>query len=303
MKIAISTSSFASIDSTPLDLLENKGLDVVSNPFGRKLTEDEIINHLQGRDGLLAGLEPLNSNVFQNCPELKAIARVGIGMDNVDLDAAKIAGIKVSNTPDSPTHAVAEMTLAAALNLSRNILSANAALHQKKWTKSISMGLKNTKVLFVGYGRIGRRTAELFRAMGSHIIVYDPALSQDELQMGEKLMELKDGLQSADIITLHAGGMLPILTESEFEMMKDNVIILNSARGSLIDEDALIRALESGKVASIWMDVFLEEPYKGKLTEYDQILLTPHISTYTVQCRREMEMAAVNNLLCDLRID
>ena len=86
MKIAISTSSFASIDSTPLNLLKNKGLEVVSNPFGRKLTEDEIINHLQGRDGLLAGLEPLNSNVFQNCPELKAIARVGIGMDNVDLD-------------------------------------------------------------------------------------------------------------------------------------------------------------------------------------------------------------------------
>jgi len=303
MKIAISTSSFASIDSTPLDLLENKGLEVVSNPFGRKLTEDEIINHLQGRDGLLAGLEPLNSNVFQNCPELKAIARVGIGMDNVDLDAAKIAGIKVSNTPDSPTHAVAEMTLAAALNLSRNILSANAALHQKKWTKTIGMGLKNTNVLFIGYGRIGRRTAELFRALGSHIIVYDPALSQDDLHLGEELMELKDGLNSADIITLHAGGTLPILTASEFEMMKDNVIILNSARGSLIDEDALIKALASGKVASAWLDVFPEEPYIGKLTEYCQVLLTPHISTYTVQCRRDMEIAAANNLLCDLGID
>ena len=303
MRIAIGTSSFADVDSAPLELLYAKGLEVVSNPYGRKLTEDEIIEHLQNVDGLLAGLEPLNKTVFQKSPQLKVIARVGIGMDNVDMVAAKVARIKVSNTPEGPIDAVAEMTLSAALILSRSILPANFALHKKQWKKSISIGLKNLKVLIIGYGRIGSRVSELFSVMGAYVKVCDPVVSQDDLQFGEELSGLTDGLKSADIITLHAGGNDPILTSDEFENMGEGVIILNSARGNLIAEDALIDALESGKVASAWLDVFSREPYTGRLTEYPQLLLTPHISTYTVQCRREMEMAAVNNLLRDLGID
>ena len=302
MKIAISTSSFASVNPAPLELLQAKGLEVVSNPYGRKLTEQEIISHLQSVDGLLAGLEPLNATVFKSCPQLKAIARVGIGMDNVDLDVANAAGIKVSNTPESPTEAVAEMTLAAALVLSRSILPANNALHQKRWSKSIGIGLKNTKILIIGYGRIGRKVAEFFHAFGAQIIVCDPLISQEDLRKDVQFVKLNKGLKSADIITLHAAGSNTILTSTEFKAMKDGVIILNSSRGNLIDEETLIEALDMGKVASAWLDVFSEEPYTGKLTEYDQVLLTPHMSTYSVQCRKDMEMAAVNNLLRDLGV-
>lgn len=302
MKIAIGPSSFASVDKTPLEVLQSKGLEVINNPFSRKLTENEIIAHLKGVDGLIAGLEPLNSNVFQKCPDLKAIARVGIGMENVDMEAAETHKIKVSNTPDGPTDAVAEMTLAAALSLARNIVQANDALHKKKWAKSIGLGLKNTNVLIVGYGRIGRKVADLFRIMGAQILVCDPFVTKNDLQSGEELLELKDGLKLADIITLHAGGDNPILTETEFKMMKKGAIVLNSARANLIDEGALIYALDSGNVSSAWLDVFWNEPYTGKLTDYDQVLLTPHMSTYSVQCRRDMEMAAVENLLRDLEI-
>jgi D-3-phosphoglycerate dehydrogenase / 2-oxoglutarate reductase len=302
MKIAIGPSSFASVDKTPLKVLQSKGLEVINNPYARKLTENEIIRHLQGVDGLIAGLEPLNSNVFQQSPDLKVIARVGIGMENVDIDAAKINNIIVSNTPDGPTDSVAEMTLAAALSLSRNILQANDAFHKKYWKKSIGIGLKNINVLIVGYGRIGRTVADLFRVMGSQILVCDPLVDQKKLQYGEILLELNEGLKLADIITLHAGGDSPILTVSEFEIMKKGVIILNSARGNLINENALINALDSGKVSSAWLDVFWNEPYKGKLTKYNQVLLTPHMGTYSVQCRKDMEMAAVKNLLRDLGI-
>lgn len=302
MKVAISTSSFASLDSAPLDLLMTNGVEVIQNPFGRKLTEKEIVSHLQGVDGLLAGLEPLNANVFRSCPQLKAIARVGIGMDNVDLEVAKAAGIKVSNTPEGPTDAVAEMTLTAALILSRSILPANNALHQKRWSKSIGSGLKNTKLLIIGYGRIGRRVAELFRVFSAQIMVCDPLIKLEDLRKDVQLVELHLGLKSADIITLHAGGDDAILTSKEFESMKNGVIILNSSRGNLIDENALINALNSGKVPFAWLDVFIEEPYTGKLTEFEQVLLTPHMSTYSVQCRKDMEMAAVNNLLQDLGI-
>jgi len=303
MKVAISTSSFATADSAPLDLLHAKGVNVISNPFSRKLTEDEIINHLEGVDGLVAGLEPLNNSVFTQCPQLKAIARVGIGMDNVDMEAADKADILVSNTPDGPTDAVAEMTLSAALALSRDILYSNTTLHNKEWKKSIGLSLKHAKVLFIGYGRIGRKAAELFCALGSQIMIYDPVVDINDMKLGEKLVELKEGFATADIITLHAGGNKSILTTTEFEQMQNGVIILNSARGELIDEKALITALDSGKVASAWLDVFSEEPYTGKLTEYEQVLLTPHISTYTIQCRRDMEITAVNNLLRDLGIN
>jgi D-3-phosphoglycerate dehydrogenase / 2-oxoglutarate reductase len=303
MKIAIGPSSFATVDKTPLKVLQSKGLEVIDNPYSRKLTENEIIDHLQGVEGLIAGLEPLNSNVFQQSKDLNVIARVGIGIENVDMEAAKIHKIKVSNTPEGPTDSVAEMTLTAALSLSRNILQANDALHKKQWKKSIGMGLKNVNVLIVGYGRIGRKVADLFRIMGAQILICDPLVSKKSLQYGENLLEMTEGLRSADIITLHAGGGNQILTATEFDMMKRGVIILNSARGSLIDENALINALDSKKVSSAWLDVFWNEPYTGKLTQYEQVLLTPHMSTYSKQCRKDMEMAAVNNLLRDLGIE
>jgi D-3-phosphoglycerate dehydrogenase / 2-oxoglutarate reductase len=302
MKIAISTSSFASSDSTPIELLKSKGIEVIQNPYGRKMTESEIIDHLHDVDGLLAGLEPLNQNVFNNSPLLKAIARVGIGMDNVDLAAAKRAGVKISNTPEGPTNAVAEMTVGAALALVRNIIPANQALHEKKWSKSIGQGLKNTTVLVVGYGRIGRRVAELFKNFGSEIMICDPLVRESEIDKSFNLVAIQEGLQTAQIISLHAAGDEPILTSNEFGLMKEGVMLLNSARGNLIEEQALIDALDSGKVASGWLDTFTSEPYSGRLTEYSQLILTPHMSTYSVQCRKDMEMAAVDNLLRDLTL-
>jgi len=301
MKVAISTSSFASVDPAPLKKLEKAGVRVVVNPYGRKLNEDEITEHLQDADGLLAGLEPLTEKVFSACPTLKAIARVGIGMDNVDLTAARAAEIKVSNTPEGPTEAVAEMTLSALLTIQRSIIEANAALHMKQWQKNISMGLKDSCILLIGYGRIGQRVAELLKVFRADILVYDPYLSE-LTDPTIRQVDLMEGLKKADVISLHAAGKKAILTSREFGLVKKDVVILNSARGGLIDESALIRALDQEIVAAVWLDVFPEEPYVGSLCEYKQVLLTPHISTYTVQCRRDMEMAAVNNLLKDLGI-
>ena len=301
-KVAISTSSFGLVDPAPLRYLEEKNIEFVTNPYGRKLTEAEIIKHLQGIDGLLAGLEPLNSTVFRKSPKLKAIARIGIGIDNVDMHAAKKYNIKISNTPDGPTDAVAEMTLAAALAISRNLIFANKSLHEKHWEKTIGSGLKNQILFIIGFGRIGQKVSKNFHNMGAKILVYDPFIEHSTLNSFEELVDLNTGLQSADIISLHAGGNAPILMEKEFKLMKNNVIILNCARGNLINEESLVKALDTKKVSSAWLDVFNKEPYNGKLTKYNQVLLTPHMSTYTQQCRKEMEMTAVKNLLRDLNL-
>jgi len=300
MRVGVTTSSFASSNPAPKLALESAGIEVIDNPYKRRLSEQEAFDFLADKDGLIAGLEPLNRKVLENAKNLKAIARVGIGMANVDIKAAGRLGIGVSNTPDGPTNAVAEMTLTAALMLSRKVPETNRKMHEGQWVKTISRGLAGQNVLFVGYGRIGRGTAKLIRPFGVKILVADPYLKPKDLSSDEQLVTLKEGLPVADIISLNASGHDTIIGKGEFQLMKNGAILLNSARGELVSEEALIDAFDSGKVASAWFDAFWEEPYKGRLLQYDNMLLTPHVCTYTEQCRLSMEMDAVNNLLRDL---
>jgi D-3-phosphoglycerate dehydrogenase len=299
--IAIGPSTFADEDTTPLRMLQEAGYEVRDNALKRRLTEEEIIAHLDGAVGLIAGLEPLNRTVLTAAaPQLKALARVGIGVANVDFDAAAELGVKVSSTPEGPIRAVGELTVAALLCLCRRLLAANEALHAGGWKKEIGLGLGGTKVLFLGYGRIGRHTASLLRPFGAEILVQDPYLDIATLEHGERVVGFEEGLAEAEVITLHASGEDCVLDAAAFGHMRDGVILLNSARGGLVDEDALVQALDSGKVGAVWFDAFWKEPYTGPLTRYPQALLTPHVATYTRQCRLEMESQAVRNLLRDL---
>src|SRR3989339_1458521 len=161
MKIAIGTSLFAEEDRTPLERLEKAGIQVTLNPFRRKLTEDETIEFIRDVDGLIAGLEPLNRNVLSAAPHLKAIARVGSGMDNVDQVTAAEKGIKVSNTPEGPTDAVAEITVSAMLTLARRLIPLNETMHAGTWKKIMGDGLSGTTIFIAGFGRIGRGVSEL----------------------------------------------------------------------------------------------------------------------------------------------
>jgi len=302
MQVAIGPSSFADQDKTPQKILEQSGIEVKPNPYGRRLAQNEIIEHLKGAVGLIAGLEPLNRKVLVSAPQLKAIARVGIGMDNVDQAAAAELGIKVSNTPDGPTEAVAEMCLTALLSLKRKLFSFNTELHRGVWQKHIGMGLRDSNVLLVGYGRIGRRFGELLRIFKANLWICDPQLKQSDLAFDERLVTLSEGLKQCDVISLHASGREKILGDAQFAKMKPDTILLNSARGNLVDEDSLIHALKKEIISAAWLDVHNHEPYDGPLKNYEQVLLTPHISTYTRQCRRSMEESAVRNLLQDLNI-
>lgn len=296
MKIAVGASSFAENSSKAMDLLLSKGIEVKKNPYGRKMTAEEIVEHLQGADGLLAGLEPLNDEVFEKAPGLKAIARIGIGMDNVDQEAARKRGIRVSNTPDAPTDAVAEMALAALLSIAHEIISANADMHNGIWKKRTGFSLMGLNVLFIGYGRIGRKFAGHLRAMGSNIIIFDPQYPD----VSEE--NLSNVMQKADVITFHASGKDEILTPEMFPYIKEGAVILNCARGTLINEQALYDGLTSGQVSYYWGDVFWKEPYDGILTKCGNAILTPHISTYNRLCRERMETEAVNNILEDLGV-
>lgn len=303
LRVAVGASSFGARDETPIRMLEQAGIEVKLNPHKRRMNEEETVEHLAEVDGLIAGLEPLNEKVLASAvPRLKVVARVGIGMNNVDREAAERLGVKVSNTPEPPTQAVAELTVTAALALLRGLVGSNQAMHAGQWKKVIGKGLIDTPVLLVGYGRIGRKTGEYLRAFGARLLVCDPALSPGDLEHGERLVTLEEGLAEAEMISLHAAGAETILGPAQFELMREGVYLLNSARGELVDEAALVAALESGRVAGVWFDAFWQEPYEGRLTEFDQALLTPHVCTYSAQCRLNMETEAARNVMRDLGV-
>ncbi len=296
MKIVVGASSFADGNKIIEEMFFDRGIELVKNPVGRRLTKDEIIEHLKGADGLLAGLEPLDEDVFSQCPQLKAIARIGIGMDNVDKEAAAKHGIKVSNTPDGPTDAVAEMTLAALLSICHNIIPSNSDVHGGVWKKRLGKSIAELSIFIIGYGHIGRKTAKLLKNLGANVLIYD---KYNEV---ESNITFEEGLKQADVISIHASGKDEIIAPQMIEKMKDGVIILNSARGGLINEKALYNALKSGKVSAFWGDALWQEPYVGMLNECENAILTPHICTYTTKCRSSMELQAVKNIFKDLNV-
>ncbi len=302
LRVALGPSSFAEKDPEPRLVLERAGVELVINPHKRRLNEAEIIELLaSGVDGLIAGLEPLNRRVLASAaPRLRAVARVGIGVTNVDFEAARELGIKVSSTPEPPAQAVAELTITALLALVRNLVPMNQGLHAGGWSKSIGTGLIGLNVLLIGYGRIGRRVGAMLRPFGARLMVCDPFIDPATLTEDELLVGLNEGLAAADAVSLHAAGTSCLLGRAELARMRPGAWLLNSARGELVDETALVEALQSGHLAGAWFDAFWQEPYTGPLLGLEQVLLTPHAATYTKQCRRAMETEAAINLLRDL---
>ena len=301
MKIAITTSSFAKFSDAPMQLLRERGIESVLNPYGRALTEDEAMELLQGCAGVVAGTEPLTARVMDACPELTVISRCGVGMDSVDTDAARQRGIAVCNTPDGPTLAVAELTMGYALDLMRQVTRMDRELRAGQWRKQMGNLLRGKTLGVVGFGRIGRAVAEMFTGMGCPVCFYDPAVPGDCGRM--RSLGLRELLAAADIVTLHAAkpkdGSL-ILNRDDLAAMKKGAWLINAARGGILDETALFEALRDGRLAGAALDVYAEEPYTGPLLELPQVVLTPHIGSYAREARIQMEIDTVKNLLASL---
>ena len=298
-KILISTSSFAATDTGPLDMLKDAGCEVMDNPYKRRLTKPELLGLLsKGITGLIAGLEILDKEVMSKS-RLKVISRCGSGLSNVDLAAAKKLGIIVCSTPDAPVSSVAELTIAAMLSLIRAMPVMDKELHKGRWAKRIGLLLEGKTVVIVGFGRIGRRLSQLLMPFKVRILVVDPLIKNSDADV--TTLSLEKALSEADIISIHSSGNGCIIGKNELRKIKRGAFILNASRGGAVDEGALIKALEKKHIAGAWLDVFEEEPYTGPLIKYPQVMLTPHVGSYTVECRKRMEMEAVKNLIKVLR--
>lgn len=301
-KLVISTSSFDVDNNLHLQHLVKAGMNIVGNSFKRKLTEDEIIE-LLGQDtvGMIAGIEPLTERVFMSAKGLKAISRCGAGLDNVDLTAAKRQDITVFNTPEAPAQAVAELTMSLILAALRRICQVDQLLRADRWSRMQGQLLAAQLVGIIGLGHIGRRVAKLCRAFDARVVAHDPYIDPTSHEV--ELVPLKKLLAEADVISLHlpyGANTHHLLDAKAFARMKPGSIIINAARGGLIDEIALDEALISGHLGMAALDVFEQEPYRGPLIKNDKIILTSHIGSLARESRMRMEIEAAENLLEEL---
>jgi len=298
-KVFVSTSTFSAFSDSPLRLLRERGFEVVVNPLGRTLSEEETIGFLDGVPYLIAGTERLSAEVLRRCAELRVISRCGVGLDNVDLEVARQLGIVVASTPGAPTEAVAELTVGLILGLLRRIPEADRALRAGRWQKAMGELLRGKALGIVGLGRIGRRVVELIGPFGVRVLAADPCTDTSfAAQHRVTVTNLPGLLREADIVSLHlasSGGVL--IGERELGWMKPSAYLLNLARGGVVDEAALARALAEGRLAGAALDVFAEEPYIGPLAGLENVILTPHIGSYARETRIEQEEAAALNLI------
>ena len=268
-------------------LLRDRGFEVEVDG------DSNLADTIGGYDAIIVrSATKLTGDLIERADRLKVIGRAGVGIDNVDVDAATRRGIVVANAPESTVVSAAEHTVGLLVALTRNIPQAHAALKQGRWERKTYAGVELAgKTLGVlGFGRIGQQVARRAAGLGMHVVAYDPFVSPERFrELGVERVEDEDGVyEAADFITLH----LPLTDETRasidakaFARMRDGVRIVNAARGELVDEAALLEALRSGKVAGAALDVFSEEPYTGPLLELDNVVVTPHLAASTEEAQ------------------
>ncbi len=302
--ILVSLSTFAAVDKAPLSMLEQSAYTFRIHGSGKRITSYEILEEAVEATVIVAGVESYDADTLASLPKLRCISRCGVGVDSIDLDVARGREIVVLNTPDLPGEAVAELAITMFLSLSRNLRAQANLMGERRWERLSAHLLARRTVGLIGLGRIGRRVAELSGAFGARIIAFDP---RGDLRVAEalgvKLVDKDELLAQADIVSLHASGgsSEPVLIGApELAAMKRGALLVNLARGGMVDESALVDALQAGQLAGAGLDVFGEEPYAGPLCDFEQVILTPHSATYTLETRSAMESQSVENALAFL---
>lgn len=305
-KVLITTVPFGAHNQLPIDLLKSLGVDFEINPIGRRLTESELVEMAAKSEIIIAGTEPITARVMDAAPGLKLISRVGIGLDNVDLLAARDRGVAVSYTPDAPAPAVAELTIGLMLSLLRHTQVANLTMHRGEWHRQMGRRIPEVTIGIIGTGRIGSRVLRRLVPFGSPRILANDLEPQSNLvpELKVEWVDKETIYREADVISLH----LPMTKQTRnmigrehLMMMKPDALLINTARGGIINEVDLYEVMLNDHLGGAAIDVFQEEPYVGKLKDIDRCLLTCHMGSMSVDCRSRMEIEATEEVVRYLR--
>lgn len=289
--------------SAALDALKEFSSDLVFNPMGRPLTEEELIPLLKDCDGYLAGLDYVTENVIKACGnKLKVISRYGAGVDRVDLAAAKEQGVIVTNTPGVNAVAVAELAFGLALSVARKVSYLDSKTREGEWVRQTGIELGGKVMGIMGLGAIGKNVARYAQGFGMNVMAYDPYINEVYARENNiKVASFEEVIKQADIISLH----LPLTKETKHLFnanvmadMKKTAIIINTSRGGIIDEDAAYELLKKGELGGLGLDAFeIEPPTASPLFELNNVVVTPHTGAHTHEATENMANSAVKNLI------
>ncbi len=306
LKILVTPRSITANGHPALRRLVEAGFELSFSTPGKLPTEDELIAMLPGCAGHLAGVEPITARVLDAATDLKVISRNGTGVDSIDLAAARARGIRVCRAEGANTRSVAELAVGLLFSLARSIPFSDQQLKAGNWQRRPGVELAGQTLGLVGCGQIGRLVAESAVALGMDVVAYDVA-PQDSFATTPsfRYASFDEVLRAADFLSLHCPATpdgAPLLGPEQLAAMKPNACLINTARASLVDSQALLDALDANRLAGAAVDVYdTEPPGEHPLVRHDRVVATPHIGAYTSQSVDRLMEAAVGNLLGHLR--
>ncbi|MEN2983625.1 MAG: phosphoglycerate dehydrogenase [Dictyoglomaceae bacterium] len=306
IRVLITPRTFETRGEIYVKRLEKEGYEVILNPYGRVLKEEELIKLIKDVDGIIVGIDPLTEKVLMSAERLKVISKYGVGIDNIDIDTAKRLGIVVTNTPSANSNAVAELTVGLIFSVLRGIPLSDRKSREGLWERFIGYELYGKTLGVIGTGNIGKRVIKLLRGFDLKIICYDifPDYSWAEKE-GVSYVSFEDLLRDSDIITLHiplTKDTHHLISEREINMMKKTAVIINTSRGGIIDEEALYKALKEKRIFGAGLDVFEEEPPKNSpLFNLENVVITSHTGAHTSEAIEKMAEISVENLILALK--
>ena len=305
MKILITPRSFGKNDNTPFELLEKHGIEIVKNTTGGIMNEAQLIRAIADCDGVIIGVDPLNETVISAAPKLKAIAKYGVGVDNIALDACKARNIPVSRTVGANSAAVADYAFGLMLALARQIIPIDRMCRNGDWGKITTQDVSEKTLGLIGLGAIGRHMVKRAKGFDMKVMAFD--IFWDEKYAAQEMIKKADVdtiCRECDFISLHlplTAETADMIGEKQIEMMKSSAIVINTARGGIIDEDALLKALKENRIAGAGLDAFAEEPPENKeWFELNNVIIGSHCAASTDGAANTMGMMAARNLLEDL---
>jgi len=307
MRVLVTARSYGRHDPSLRTELEAQVGDVRYNPTGSTLTAAQVRDLIHDCDGYIAGVDEVPAEVLRAAPRLKVIARYGVGYDRIDLDEARRLGIVVTNTPGANSGSVADLTVGLLLSLARQIPQAAEAVRAGKWPRMSGLSLEGKTIGLLGFGAIGKLVACRLEGFHADIRACDPQVPDDDFRRyhvtGSSLDEL---LQSSDFLSLHLpanDATRQMVNRAFLAKMKSGAYFINTARGELVDEDALLAALLDGHLAGAAIDVFSKEPPDPDhpLLHHPSVLPTPHMAAHADAATNKMGRAALDDCLAVLR--
>jgi len=304
-RVLIASYPFGHTDPQVREWIQAAGGELVLNPYPRKLKASEVDDLLAGCEAVVASTEPYDALLLDRHPQLRMIARTGVGLDSVDLEACRARGVWVATTPDAPTASVTELTIGLAVTLARQVGLTDRALRAGRWERRTGWLLGERRIGLLGFGRIGQLVATYLQPFGCEVWAtdIDPGVAPAAERLGVRLVELDELLGGVDLLSLHVpfteltGG---IVDAAFLGKLREGALLINTARGQLVDEAALLAALESGRLGGAAIDVYQVEPYVGPLASREDVILTAHMGSCSDAGRREMEYGAARAIVAYL---